>query len=123
MGDYSVETKNRFQLILDDDDVDIHDILKQEESKSEKKKTEIGSTKTVKNTKVDKKDKLKKSGQKVDNVNVANIQNTGIKTSGKGNGEMCFGTVGKECNVLLLLYPWPILFYWTGVYCIAEFFG
>lgn len=89
MGEYSVETKNRFQLILDSDDegVDVYDILREKETKPVSKNAdpEIKNTKNAKLN--EKKDKSKKPGQKVDNANVANIQKTQNKTAPKGNGE------------------------------------
>lgn len=87
MGEYSIETKNRFQLILDDEE-DVFDILKQEDAKSDKKRADPELNKNTKNTKHEKKDKSKKPGQIVDNANVANIQKAQGKPAFRGNGEI-----------------------------------
>ena len=85
MGDYSVATKNRFQLSLgedsSDEDVDLYEILKQEEAKQEKKKAQsVEPQPATKNAKSrnDKNSRAKKvqqsQTQKVDDANTANIR-------------------------------------------------
>lgn len=98
MGDYSVATKNRFQLSMldnsDDEDVDLFEILKQEEAKQEKKKPEEVVTKKNAKSRSDKNTKPKKVPQQqvqnkqVDDANTANIQKSGsANRTARGNGE------------------------------------
>lgn len=101
MGEYSVETKNRFQAILDDDDADLLDYLSREESKAEEKKKNAEHNKNIKNvkntnnkkgtTKIDlptKKTSVPKSQSTINSPALAPaVNNTSTKESRKENGK------------------------------------
>jgi len=97
MGDYSVATKNRFQLSLGDDssdeEVDLYEMLKQEEAKQDKKKATVEPQPATKNAKSrnDKNSRAKKppqsQSQKVDDANTANIQKSGGNRFGSARGD------------------------------------